>query len=1126
MGLVKKIENKGAVTAWSPIEEHRQLLAVGVKDTGVGGGFDDQGGNLEIHLLDFQSPTDRTTIIGNINAGGRFVSIAWSPMTKKKERYPYGIIVGGMTDGSLAIWDPARIIQEHQQPLLSSLHTHTGPVNSIMFNTHPGSVHLLASGGADGDAYVINLDNPENPTKFPVPGSQGQSNANYKPEITKVAWNSKVPHILATASAGGNCSVWDLKQKRQYCELRDPSKAVTSDIAWHPNDGLLIMTASGNDAQPSISLWDLRSSISLPFATLKGHTEGVLSISWSSHDPTFLVSCGKDNRTIVWDLMKMEPCYELPIETPPETNTGGVRGVDAFGGFAGAGLGQNRRYAITWSPLLRSVLSASNFNRTVEVFSLLGFKSSTGRCPKWLLTSGRVQWAFGGKLLSIQRQTTEKEGNVPQKSQIVVNKFVQDKELVAVAQKFERDMSALVSNETIKEYISYKISTTESSYEKQTWTFMNLIFDSSGNEALFKELGLEIDSETKTNVSNVPPPMPQVPTSGGGNQNAHDFFDAPPPTSNDETIASKPLSSPSGNLSERSGKMDPLSIVSADTYPEASGKIRRCLLAGNFEGAVDICLEYDLIGEAFFLAKHGGDELWQTTTEKFVSKEKSKRPLLHLLDAVIKSDMSQLIVSSDLSQWKETLALISTYSKSNEFPSLCEELASRLENERLDRAAAATCYMCSHNLEKVVEVWKDDVESKPENLVSLALQAFVEKVSMMMLAKRQEALPEGTAKELFMKYGLALASQGEVELAMKYISKAVSGSNQSAAILLDRLYHSSIALQKSFPKPPSPFKEEKVNIQSYQPNVSGNNIRTSSTASDDLPPDWIELLDNNTNRKYYANVKTKETQWERPAMPIASQTPIPAPSKVNTFNTLNTQPISSINSKPSNSFMPTSSLTMTNKVGTELKSNASSIQNTSKTNNYSGSAFVPSVSKYNDSFISTVGNPTLGSQYGNHYGNNLNTMGGPNNIGSQPMSNGGLSYGSGNMNQLPNQEQTQPQPEPVVEKPPPEPPKELPEIQEGFSSITTYLHGNERLTGSDRKQLEEIEKALSVLYGKLNIMDVDPAIPPSVLQFVQAILASDLSTAQRIHQKFVKDHWDTEKVWIKPVKDILRLVKK
>ena len=137
-----------------------------------------------------------------------------------------------------------------------------------------------------------------------------------------------------------------------------------------------------------------------------------------------------------------------------------------------------------------------------------------------------------------------------------------------------------------------------------------------------------------------------------------------------------------------------------------------------------------------------------------------------------------------------------------------------------------------------------------------------------------------------------------------------------------------------------------------------------------------------------------------------------------------------------------------------------------------------------------------------------------------------MSYGSGGMNQPLSQVQNTPAPEPVVEKPPPEPAQELPEIREGFSSITTYLHGNERLTGSDRKQLEEIDRALLVLYEKLNVMDVDTAIPPLVLQFVQAILASDLGTAQKLHSKFVKDHWDTDKAWIKPIKDIFRLVKK
>merc|ERR1712137_1449128 len=216
--------------------------------------------------------------------------------------------------------------------------------------------------------------------------------------------------------------------------------------------------------------------------------------------------------------------------------------------------------------------------------------------------------------------------------------------------------------------------------------------------------------------------------------------------------------------------------------------------------------------------------------------------------------------------------------------------------------------------------------------------------------------------------------------------------------------------------------------------------------------------------------------------------------------------------------IPTSSLTMTNKIAND---------STGFKSTKSNDAFVPTVKKYNDSFISTVGNPTLGSQYGNHYGNNFANGNLPNNAGSQPMSNGGMSYSSGSMNQISQQPvSTIPEPEPVVEKPPSEPAKELPEIREGFSSITTYLHGNERLTNSDRKQLDEIEKALVVLYEKLHAMNLDERLPPLVLRFVQAILSSDLNSAQKLHQTLVKDYWDSEKVWVKPIKDIVRLVKK
>ncbi len=78
------------------------------------------------------------------------------------------------------------------------------------------------------------------------------------------------------------------------------------------NVGLHLITASGEDKNPVIKLWDLRSSTTVPLATLHGHTEGVLSLSWCTHDSSLLLSCGKDNRTILWDLYTMQSVYEVP----------------------------------------------------------------------------------------------------------------------------------------------------------------------------------------------------------------------------------------------------------------------------------------------------------------------------------------------------------------------------------------------------------------------------------------------------------------------------------------------------------------------------------------------------------------------------------------------------------------------------------------------------------------------------------------------------------------------------------------------------------------------------------------------------------------------------------------------
>jgi protein transport protein SEC31 len=83
-----------------------------------------------------------------------------------------------------------------------------------------------------------------------------------------------------------------------------------SAIAWNPEGGLHIVTATDDDSRPVIRLWDLRNSSSY-VSELKGHTKGISSLSWCPHDSGLLVSCGKDNKTFLWDMYNSCPVYEF-----------------------------------------------------------------------------------------------------------------------------------------------------------------------------------------------------------------------------------------------------------------------------------------------------------------------------------------------------------------------------------------------------------------------------------------------------------------------------------------------------------------------------------------------------------------------------------------------------------------------------------------------------------------------------------------------------------------------------------------------------------------------------------------------------------------------------------------------
>lgn len=134
-------------------------------------------------------------------------------MANFTNEFSHGLIAGGMADGILNVWDPSKLAAG-DDALLASVEQHQGAVSAVHFNPHAESSHLLATGGSDAEIYVISLDHPDNPSVFiPAPPP---NNAKHTADITQIAWNTQVAHILASSAQNGSCFVWDLRQKRSW----------------------------------------------------------------------------------------------------------------------------------------------------------------------------------------------------------------------------------------------------------------------------------------------------------------------------------------------------------------------------------------------------------------------------------------------------------------------------------------------------------------------------------------------------------------------------------------------------------------------------------------------------------------------------------------------------------------------------------------------------------------------------------------------------------------------------------------------------------------------------------------------------------------------------------------------
>ncbi|ETV80948.1 hypothetical protein H257_06393 [Aphanomyces astaci] len=796
MSLLKEV-NASATVAWSPIKHRSNLIALGSKD-GVGVGFESYGGELQLMSMDFADVSPAPIQLGSIKTSSRFLSLSWADVVRHQSSMELGVLAGGMADGTVNIWDPSKIAANAPAEV-GKVSRHKGPVNAVQFNPHPEMSHLLASGGGDGEVYVMSLDKLNAPQVY-TPGGPNYT-ATPGNEITCLAWNTQVAHILASGSQNGSTVVWDMKSKKPFCELKDMSRSPVSCVAWNPNEGLHIITASSDDQRPVLRLWDLRSSTSTPLAELHGHTAGILSMSWCPNDAGFVLSSAKDNRTLLWDLFTGQPFFELPSNVPTQPVGGSF--------FSGGGGGQ-RRFNVQWSPKIPAVASACTFDGKVQVWGLTGSGTGATRAPKWSTRPVSASFGFGGKLVvtnarSSTPQQQQQYGQPKEFRPVHIHKISSDPSIVAGADLLEQALA----QKDFQRHCDAKVASAKTPADKATWSFMKILFDrASARTQLLLHLGYDsnqIKADARTYLGKDEPleaadtPAPLPPPQAQPTVSAADVFGAapPPPDLTPPHTPPKKAGAIPIDTSER------IQGAQGPTYTEASESIiKRLLLVGDFDAAVDVCLANFQLADALLLACQGGEELWVKTQEACLAAGKA-RPFMKIVKAMMKRDLAALVADSDGHQWTETLAILTTYATGDEFGVLVDQLAAKLEALG-DVASATLCYMCSFNVEKTVTAWVKEaaIESKTRDSV-LVLQDLIEKVSIFAQASDnpdQELNPQVASQ--FAAYASLMAGQGRLDIAGRYAKYA----DVSCAIIRDRIYHA--APNPQVRPPPSPFTEQ------------------------------------------------------------------------------------------------------------------------------------------------------------------------------------------------------------------------------------------------------------------------------------------------------------------------------
>ncbi|KAI4323465.1 hypothetical protein L6164_023067 [Bauhinia variegata] len=1112
MACIKGV-NRSASVALAPDAPY---MAAGTMAGAVDLSFSSSA-NLEIFKLDFQSDDQELPLVGECQSSERFNRLSWGKNTSASEGFSLGLVAGGLVDGNIDIWNPLSLIRSDasESALVGHLVRHKGPVRGLEFNAI--APNLLASGAEDGEICIWDLANPSEPSHFPPLKGSGSASQG---EISFLSWNSKVQHILASTSYNGTTVVWDLKKQKPVISFSDSVRRRCSVLQWNPDVATQLVVASDEDSSPSLRLWDMRNTMT-PIKEFVGHSRGVIAMSWCPIDSSYLLSCGKDSRTICWDTTSGEIVCELPA-------------------------GTNWNFDLHWYPKIPGVISASSFDGKIGIYNVEGcsrygvgendFGAVSLRAPKWYKRPAGVSFGFGGKLVSFHPKSSV-AGAAAGVSEVYVHNLVTEDSLARRSSEFE---AAIQNGErtSLRFLCDKKSQESESLEDRETWGFLKVMFedDGSARTKLLTHLGFNVPSEAKETIQDdltqevdalrledtAVDKVGSVVTSESTafpTDNGEDFFNNLPSPKTDtplSTSSDKFIVADNANGSE---KIPEELEIEESSDPSFDDSVQRALVLGDYKGAVGQCISANKWADALVIAQVGSASLWESTRDQYLKINRS--PYLKIVSAMVSNDLLSLVNTRPLKFWKETLALLCSFAQRDEWTMLCDTLASKLMTAG-NTLAATLCFICAGNIDKTVEIWSRSLQTEHEgkSYVDL-LQDLMEKTIALALATGQKRFSASLCK-LVEKYAEILASQGMLTTAMEYLK--LLGTDELSpelTILKDR-----IALSTEAEK----------------------DLKTTAFETSQLQSGSVYAADSsNYSGNYYPESATTQVQHNIPASPYEENYQQPFDPSYGRGYTGSTpyQPV-----QPPNMFVPTQSphppqVPQPNFTATSV------IQHPVR-------PFVPSTPTMLKNAEKYAQAPTLGSQLypgtasppyqptplgpassqlGPVPGQKLSQVVAPtpNPMGFTPVPNPGVVQRPG---MGPVQPPSPPQAARVQPAPTPAAPPTTVQTAD-TSNVPVHLRpivttltrlfnetsealGGSRANAAKKREIDDNSKKLGGLFAKLNSGDISKNAADKLLQLCQALDCGDFGAALQIQVLLTTTEWDECQSWLGSLKRMIK----